>query len=351
MTSETLKDQSGNQGEAMMPGNRESHHASHPPDPASLQGDKSTKPGRYDFHSIAEILPKLPSDELQALADDIKDNGLQNPICLYEGKILDGRNRYEACVLADVNPEFVTYGGNDPLGHVISHNLRQRHLSASQRAMIAAKLANLEKGDNQHSSIELTSQASAAKMLNVGIESVKRAKNVQDNAVPELIKAVEEDKVSVSAVAKALKWSKADQQYLATNGVGRLDRKAGKSSRSADNVRDARNKQTTAKEDRPPRQGNSTTGKEVYPYERAANSILALKENEQGAALDLAAKGLGMRPIPLERFDALQRAEKLSKRQATPDGMAETFKRLTPDDQDAVIEGLQAVLQSREARS
>ena len=58
------------------------------------------------FHPIAAIFPLMGEDELQALADDIRDNGLRNPILRFEGKILDGRNRLTACRLAGVEPRF-----------------------------------------------------------------------------------------------------------------------------------------------------------------------------------------------------------------------------------------------------
>lgn len=95
----------------------------------------------------------LEGAELQSLADDIEQHGLQEPIMLFEGKILDGRNRYRACVMAGVDPQYVDWQGGNPLAFVISHNLHRRHLTTSQRAMVAAKLAkdydptvNLQRG-------------------------------------------------------------------------------------------------------------------------------------------------------------------------------------------------------------
>ena len=54
---------------------------------------------------------------------DIKENGLFQSIVLHEGKILDGRNRYNACNDAEVEPNFVEYEGEDELSYVISLNL------------------------------------------------------------------------------------------------------------------------------------------------------------------------------------------------------------------------------------
>src|SRR5262245_5069971 len=133
------------------------------------------------FHPLANIFPLIEGTEFDDLVADIKVNGLHDPIVIHNDLILDGRNRYRACLAAGVDPAFVPYRGDDPVAFVISVNLRRRHLDESQRAMVAAKLATLKRGDNQHSPIGETSQAKAAELLNVGKRSVERAAEVRDH--------------------------------------------------------------------------------------------------------------------------------------------------------------------------
>lgn len=108
-----------------------------------------------------------------------------------------------ACNELGIEPSFREYAGDDPAGFVVSLNLHRRHLDTSQRAMVAAKLATLPKGANQHSPIGESSktQAEAAEMLNVGKRSVERARIVLDEGTPELIEAVEQGEIAVSAAA------------------------------------------------------------------------------------------------------------------------------------------------------
>jgi N6-adenosine-specific RNA methylase IME4 len=172
----------------------------------------------YDFHPLAEIFPLIEGYELAGLVDDIRANGLREPIVLFDGKVLDGRNRHRACMMAGVAPRYEEYAGDDPVSYVISLNLRRRHLDESQRAMVAAKLATLKRGDNQHSPIGETSQARAAELLNIGKRSVERAADVRESGAPELVRAVERGDVSVSAAADVASLPEGEQREIIARG-------------------------------------------------------------------------------------------------------------------------------------
>jgi hypothetical protein len=110
----------------------------------------------------------------------------------------------------------------DPLAWVISINLKRRHLDESQRAMVAANIANLGLGANQFGSANLrtlsappVSQAIAAKMLNVSERSVANAAVVRDKAEPELKHAVEQGHLAVSVASAAAKLPAEDQREIA----------------------------------------------------------------------------------------------------------------------------------------
>lgn len=155
------------------------------------------------WHPFADIFPWIEGPAFDELVEDIRKNGVLEPIVFLDGQVLDGRNRYMAARQLGIEYPRVEYQGDDPLGFVISHNLKRRHLTESQRAMVATKLAKMPLGANQHTqgSENLPTQSDAAKMLNVSDRSIRTAKQVAEQGTPELAKAVEEGKVSVSAAA------------------------------------------------------------------------------------------------------------------------------------------------------
>lgn len=182
-----------------------------------------TMAASYEMHELCTAFPLMKNDQFMALVKDIRENGLLEPITLYKGKILDGRNRYTACVNAMIEPVFEEYDGDDPVAFVISRNLSRRHLDESQRAMVAAKLANLKQGARTDlSPIGERSQAQAAELLNVGKRSVERARAVIDDGEPELIEAVEQGEIPVSVAADVAKLPEEVQHQI----IGSDDRKA-----------------------------------------------------------------------------------------------------------------------------
>lgn len=187
----------------------------------------STKPvpkdRHYENHSLSELFPIIDNpEELQDLAEDIKVHGLREDIILHEGKILDGRNRLRACILASVEARFRPYEGNDPLGFVLSLNLHRRHLTTSQRAMVAAKLANMHGGERTDLEPSVNSrkvsQTEAGKKLSVSKAAVEDAAAVTKRGAPELQKAVEQGQVSVSAAAAVAKLPANEQRAVVAGG-------------------------------------------------------------------------------------------------------------------------------------
>jgi ParB-like chromosome segregation protein Spo0J len=163
-----------------------------------------------EYHPLADLFPLMEGEEFAELVADIRANGLQQPIWHYEGKILDGRNRYRACIEAGIPTKYHIYSGTDPLSFVVSLNMKRRHLTDSQRAMIADKIATLPKGANQHAQIRAPSQAKAAEMLNVSRTSVETARKVREKGGPELVKEVETGKKTLGKAVKTLVLRKAD---------------------------------------------------------------------------------------------------------------------------------------------
>jgi hypothetical protein len=99
----------------------------------------------YAFHPLADTFPLISDEELSALGDDIRKNGLLEKITLHEGKILDGRNRYLAAKAAGVTLSLADHfrrlpAGADAWDFVVSENIQRRHLSAEARREVIAKL-------------------------------------------------------------------------------------------------------------------------------------------------------------------------------------------------------------------
>lgn len=173
-----------------------------------------------EWHPYAKLFPMLPEAQLRDLADDIRDNGLHHPIIVdADDRIIDGRNRHLACEMAGVKPTIEARAMDDreTLAFVISTNLKRRHLSESQRADIAAKMANLKphrpsKSANRPTSDEPpVSQQQAAALMNVSERSVRRAAKVQAKGSDELKEAVASGEVTVNRAERIADLPKPQQ--------------------------------------------------------------------------------------------------------------------------------------------
>jgi ParB-like chromosome segregation protein Spo0J len=188
---------------------------------------------RPDPHPICLLIPPADEDELQDLTDDIRAHGLLDPIVLFEGMILDGRNRAQACERAGVAPRYVQFGGGreDALILVVSHNLKRRHLTKQAIAdtLVEAEDFNLhyELGEpaarsdikmsvqkpRTASSRELAKAAGGA----VSREMINATRKVKEKAEPELQAAVKKGRIGVQDAAKAADLPPEQQRAIAAS--------------------------------------------------------------------------------------------------------------------------------------
>ena len=181
------------------------------------------------WHEFANVFPMLGDKDLRELADDIERNGQRFPVIVDEdGLVLDGRNRATACRMLGIEPKVEVFSGSDAekLEYVVSLNLSRRHLDSGQRALVASNLAtlrhgvNVEKQDAQNCASSIT-QGEAAQRLNVSRRSVQVAREVKENAAPEVVEAVERGELSLNKAAKLTKAQpdKAKQAKAVASGT------------------------------------------------------------------------------------------------------------------------------------
>ena len=171
-------------------------------------------------HRLAEYFPLLEGDEFEQLKRDIAENGLLEPLVIYDGQILDGVNRYNACLEIGVIPDTVDFNGGDPLSYVISANIRRRHLSSDQRAMIATEMIpeveeKVSRSDPDILGYQTGKPNVTARIVGrefgVSSASIGRAKRVKEQA-PERVKDIISGTTSSRAVDTELREAAARER-------------------------------------------------------------------------------------------------------------------------------------------
>lgn len=164
-------------------------------------------------HPLSAAFPAITESELGALARDIEDNGLHDPIVLFENQVLDGWHRYKACGMAGKTPVQISFNGKDPVSFVLSKNLHRRHLSGSQRAIAIAACNDWRPVGrpqiNSAVAAEYPSKSSKelAKDAGVGSRTIEHAKAAYC-AGPEISGAVRDGKITAERGAQIAKLPK-----------------------------------------------------------------------------------------------------------------------------------------------
>lgn len=181
-----------------------------------------------EIHPYADCFPMLSEAELMTLTDDIKHNGQVQPIIIDQhDRIVDGRNRYQACKSLGIAVEYeVRKLTDDEALHLVgSLNLHRRHMTPTQRAAVGAKLANLKNGERADLKRQAISQEiaspkpvsieEAAKATGASVASIRRRKKIERDGVPELVTAVDEGVVDMAVAADAISNMEPSEQKKA----------------------------------------------------------------------------------------------------------------------------------------
>lgn len=165
-------------------------------------------------HPAADAFP-IVQKTIDELAEDIAKSGQQFPITVSpDGLVIDGRHRWLACERLGIEPQVDVWDDateDDIVDFVVSANLARYHLTPSQLAMAAEKLANLRPGGDPSTKVQGCTLEEAGDRLGVSRRSVASARTVRQNGTPALAEAVEQGEVSVNAASKIAKLPREEQ--------------------------------------------------------------------------------------------------------------------------------------------
>lgn len=169
--------------------------------------------GSHSTHPLADVFPLMDDASLAQHADDIEANGQLTEIVLLDGKILDGRNTYMACVQRGIEPRFREYGtcalesstALDYLARwVWMRNGSRRDLTPGARALCVKRLLKL---------CHVRKARKQPVLPGVKTETPHEAEAVLGGTV-ELQAAVERGEIPIEMAAQAAALSEDEQRGL-----------------------------------------------------------------------------------------------------------------------------------------
>ena len=180
---------------------------------------------KYELHPACAAWPPMSEQELNELEEDIRVNGLREPITLTpDGLLLDGRNREIVCEKLGIEASTIIHDG-DPVSYSLSKNKHRRHLDNTALAFIIADLVELRIGGQAgNKNAAKTKPANAgfvsdkktsailAEEGGIPLTSVESAKAIKEKGSEEVINLVKTKKVGLRATADYVRRTPKDQQ-------------------------------------------------------------------------------------------------------------------------------------------
>ena len=187
----------------------------------------SPKKDEWQYHEICLWLPHKP-ETVEDIANDMVANGfrLDRAIATYEGKILDGRHRYEAALQAGVDPIFAEFQGTkgEAIAYVTSENVARRHLNNREKEFFYVQMADAlgvqgrgGNGNNQH-------QSGNGKNFPIAPSQEERADSL--GVTPRTVKNWEKDRKEIKSDPELSNKAKTFEGYVEAKKEVQKRRKA-----------------------------------------------------------------------------------------------------------------------------
>jgi ParB-like chromosome segregation protein Spo0J len=170
-------------------------------------------------HPLSAAFPAMTGEEFQSLKDSVNENGVLNPITIYEGMVIDGWHRYQAALELGMDcPQAMLDEWLDPKDFVLAQNKNRRHITAAQLAMATTAVYEwYPNGVTSSSALNAGLQKTSKELAEISGTSkrtIEQAKSVMKNATPEVQNAVKSGKIGLYKAQEISKLPK-DKQAAA----------------------------------------------------------------------------------------------------------------------------------------
>ena len=160
---------------------------------------------RKDFK---ELIPPLSPEEFEQLEKNILEEGIRDPLVVWNGVLVDGHNRYEIAKKHGLDYETVErdfYSEDEARAWIIQNQLGRRNLSKYDRSVMALKLKpvvaeNAKERQNLglKSSQGQRTKVTLGKIAGVGQDTIRKVEKIEEKATPRTKQLLRDGKLSIN---------------------------------------------------------------------------------------------------------------------------------------------------------
>jgi len=164
------------------------------------------------------LIPKLTNDEFDMLETNILEDGIREPLVIWQGIIIDGHNRYKiACkhrLFYDVKE--VDFNSRADVSYwMITNQLGRRNLSIYDKGMLALRLQEILKikgkenmakgGEGCHICDNLDSKKEAADALKISHNTLNKVRHIKEKATDKVKEQLKNGEITVNKAFEDIK--------------------------------------------------------------------------------------------------------------------------------------------------